>query len=70
MGIGNLVAIVQTNIKRLLAYSSIAHMGYMILGLLCATPRGNAAALFYIISYTIMTPRRFWYDFINESSRF
>ncbi|MCB1827238.1 MAG: NADH-quinone oxidoreductase subunit NuoN [Coxiellaceae bacterium] len=55
MAIGNLVAIVQTNIKRLLAYSSIAHMGYMILGLVCATPRGNAAALFYIISYTVMT---------------
>jgi len=55
MAIGNFVAIVQKNIKRLLAYSSIAHMGYMILGLLCATPRGNAAALFYILTYTIMT---------------
>jgi len=55
MAIGNIVAIVQTNIKRMLAYSSIAHMGYMILGLACGTARGNAAALFYIISYTIMT---------------
>jgi NADH-quinone oxidoreductase subunit N len=55
MAIGNLVAIVQTNIKRLLAYSSIAHMGYMILGLACGTAYGNTAALFYIISYTIMT---------------
>ena len=55
MAIGNFVAIVQRSLKRLLAYSSIAHMGYMILGLVCATPRGNAAALFYIISYTIMT---------------
>lgn len=55
MAIGNLAAIVQSNIKRLLAYSSIAHMGYMILGLICATPQGNAAALFYMISYVIMT---------------
>lgn len=55
MSIGNIVAIIQQNLKRLLAYSSIAHMGYMILGLVCATPRGNAAALFYIISYTLMT---------------
>ena len=55
MAIGNIVAIVQSNIKRMLAYSSIAHMGYMILGLVCGTQRGNAAALFYIISYTVMT---------------
>ncbi len=55
MAIGNIVAIAQTNIKRLLAYSSIAHMGYMILGLACGTARGNAAALFYMISYVIMT---------------
>lgn len=55
MAIGNIVAIVQTNIKRMLAYSSIAHMGYMILGLACGTQVGNSAALFYIISYTIMT---------------
>ncbi len=55
MGIGNFAAIVQTNIKRLLAYSSIAHMGYMLIGILCATPRGYAAALFYIITYSFMT---------------
>lgn len=53
IAVGNLVAIVQTNIKRMLAYSSIAHMGYMLLGLLCLTPRGNAAALFYMITYTL-----------------
>jgi len=55
MGIGNFAAIVQTNIKRLLAYSSIAHMGYMLLGILCATQRGYAAAMFYTITYAIMT---------------
>lgn len=53
--IGNVAAIVQTSIKRMLAYSSIAHIGYMLLGLACATPRGYGAALFYMISYTIMT---------------
>lgn len=53
--LGNVAALVQTNIKRMLGYSSIAHMGYMLLGLLCATPRGYSAALFYIISYSIMT---------------
>lgn len=55
MAIGNLVAIVQSNIKRMLAYSSIAHMGYMVLGIVCATTRGYTASLFYIITYTIMT---------------
>ncbi|MDF1761379.1 MAG: NADH-quinone oxidoreductase subunit NuoN [Coxiellaceae bacterium] len=55
MGIGNLSALVQTNVKRLLGYSSIAHMGYFILGLACATPRGFSASLFYMITYAIMT---------------
>ncbi len=55
MGLGNLAAIVQSNIKRMLAYSSIAHMGYMMLGLLTATPSGYGAALFYMITYALMT---------------
>lgn len=54
MAIGNFIAIAQSNIKRLLAYSSIAHMGYMILGL-CAGRWGYAAALFYVITYALMT---------------
>lgn len=53
IGVGNVVAVVQTSIKRLLAYSSIAHIGYMLLGLACGTVKGDAAALFYMISYTI-----------------
>ncbi|GAB3037903.1 NADH-quinone oxidoreductase subunit NuoN [Oleiagrimonas citrea] len=53
--IGNLVAIVQTNIKRLLAYSTIAHMGYLLLGLVNASPSGYAAAMFYAISYALMS---------------
>lgn len=55
IGIGNLVAIVQTNIKRMLAYSSIAHIGYMTLGLVAGTKTGLSAATFYMISYAIMT---------------
>ncbi len=53
IAIGNVVAIVQTNIKRLLAYSSIAHIGYMLLGLACGTTRGDAAAYFYMITYAL-----------------
>jgi len=55
MAVGNLAAIVQTNIKRMLAYSSIAHMGYMMLGLVALTPVGYGAALFYMVTYALMT---------------
>lgn len=55
ISIGNIVAIVQSNLKRMLAYSSIAHMGYMSLGLIAGTPQGYAAATFYVIAYAIMT---------------
>jgi NADH-quinone oxidoreductase subunit N len=55
MAIGNIVAIMQTNLKRMLAYSSIAHMGYMSLGLLANSKSGYAAALFYIIIYALMS---------------
>jgi len=55
MAIGNIVAIAQSNIKRMLAYSSIAHIGYMLLGLACGTPNGYAAAMFYIVSYSLMS---------------
>lgn len=55
MVVGNFAVIVQSNIKRMLAYSSIAHMGYMLLGVLCGTREGYAAATFYIITYSLMT---------------
>ncbi|OOG63326.1 NADH-quinone oxidoreductase subunit N [Rhodanobacter sp. B04] len=54
LAIGNLVAIVQTNLKRMLAYSTISHMGYLLLGLAAAGPEGYAAAMFYAISYALM----------------
>ncbi|MCW5589236.1 MAG: NADH-quinone oxidoreductase subunit NuoN [Legionellales bacterium] len=59
MALGNFVAIVQTNIKRMLAYSSIAHMGYLFLGLIAASDSGYAATLFYVISYGIMSTGAF-----------
>lgn len=55
IGVGNIIAIVQSNLKRMLAYSSIAHIGYLSLGILAGTPQGYAAATFYMISYAIMT---------------
>lgn len=54
MTFGNLVAIIQKDIKRLLAYSSIAHAGYMMMGILSLTERGYAAAIYYAMAYLIM----------------
>ena len=54
IGVGNVVAIAQTNIKRMLAYSTIAHMGFLFLGIIAGTPAGYGAAMFYVIVYAIM----------------
>ncbi|NCA70068.1 MAG: NADH-quinone oxidoreductase subunit NuoN [Sphingobacteriia bacterium] len=54
MGLGNLVAIAQTNIKRMLAYSTISHVGFVLLGLLAGSAQGYAAATFYAIVYAVM----------------
>ncbi len=51
MVIGNLTAIVQSSVKRLLAYSAIAHAGYMLLGVLSNTPPSRSALMFYVITY-------------------
>jgi NADH-quinone oxidoreductase subunit N len=53
MVLGNLTAIVQTSVKRLLAYSAIAHAGYMLVGMLANTPSGQSALLFYVITYAL-----------------
>jgi NADH-quinone oxidoreductase subunit N len=53
--IGNVTAIVQTNLKRMLAYSTIAHMGFVLLGVLTGTDLGYSAAMFYVIVYVLMT---------------
>ena len=52
MILGNVVALTQTNLKRMLAYSSIAHAGYMLMGLAAGTNAGLSAVLFYLLSYT------------------
>jgi len=52
--IGNLVAITQDNLKRMLAYSGIAHAGYILLGILPGTAEGFSATLFYIAGYAVM----------------
>lgn len=59
MGLGNLAAIAQTNIKRMLAYSTISHVGFIFLGLLAGTSDGYAAAMFYAIVYAIMAAGAF-----------
>lgn len=55
IAVGNIVAIAQANLKRMLAYSTIAHMGFLILGLIAGNDNGYSSALFYVIAYTIMT---------------
>lgn len=57
--IGNLIAIVQTNLKRMLAYSTVSHVGFLLLGLAGGGERGYAAALFYAISYALMSAAAF-----------
>ena len=53
MVVGSLIAIVQDNLKRMLAYSGIGHVGFMLLGVIAATPEGYSAAMFYVIVYAI-----------------
>jgi NADH-quinone oxidoreductase subunit N len=53
MVVGNLIAISQSNIKRMLAYSTIANMGFMLMGFLAANVDGFSAAMFYMITYVM-----------------
>ncbi len=57
--IGNVVAIAQSNIKRMLGYSAIAHVGFILLAVFCGTGTGNAAALFYTLTYVLMAAGSF-----------
>jgi NADH-quinone oxidoreductase subunit N len=52
--VGSVLAVVQTDVKRMLAYSSISHAGYVLVGLQAATDRGIAGSLFYLLAYTFM----------------
>ncbi len=57
--VGNLAAIMQTNIKRMLAYSTISHMGFVLLGLLPGTAFGFGASMYYVIVYALMSTAAF-----------
>ncbi|MGH2360456.1 MAG: NADH-quinone oxidoreductase subunit N [bacterium] len=55
MTLGNVAALLQSNLKRLLAYSSIAHAGFMLTGIIAANRTGTSAVVFYLLVYTLMT---------------
>jgi len=59
MVLGNVVAIAQSNIKRMLAYSTISHVGFILLGLLAGSAAGYAAAMFYTVVYALMSAGAF-----------
>ncbi|MFZ3043201.1 MAG: NADH-quinone oxidoreductase subunit NuoN [Thiobacillus sp.] len=55
MAVGNIAAIAQTNLKRMLAYSTISHMGFMLLAILAGSQNGYGSAMFYVLVYTLMS---------------
>jgi len=55
MGLGNVIAIAQTSIKRMLAYSAISHMGFFLLGIISASNNGYSSSMFYVIVYAVMS---------------
>jgi NADH-quinone oxidoreductase subunit N len=57
--VGNVVAIAQSNIKRMLGYSTIAHVGFILAAVFCGTGQGYAAALFYTLTYAVMVAGAF-----------
>jgi len=59
MTVGNVVALAQLNLKRMLAYSSIAHVGYMLVGVVAGGALGNGSVLFYLLVYTFTTAGAF-----------
>jgi NADH-quinone oxidoreductase subunit N len=67
MIVGNVIAISQISIKRMLAYSSIAHAGYILVGVVGANPTGSSGVLFYLMAYTMMNVGAFGVLSILES---
>jgi NADH-quinone oxidoreductase subunit N len=57
--VGSVAAVVQTDVKRMLAYSSVAHAGYVLIGVQAATDKGTSAALFYVCTYAVMATGAF-----------
>ncbi|MFQ6112495.1 MAG: NADH-quinone oxidoreductase subunit N [bacterium] len=66
MTLGNLIAIVQNNIKRLLAYSSIAHAGYALMGTVLLSEQGIYATIFYLVVYYLMNLGAFLVVIVNQ----
>ncbi len=67
MVVGNVIAISQNSIKRMLAYSSVAHAGYILVGIVAANQTGNNGVLFYLMAYTMMNVGAFGVLSILES---
>ena len=59
LAVGNVAAIAQTNLKRMLAYSTISHVGFILMGFVAGTPQGVSAAMFYTIAYAFMAAAAF-----------
>jgi NADH-quinone oxidoreductase subunit N len=59
LGLGNIVAIAQTNLKRMLAYSTISHVGFILMGFIAGTPDGIRASMFYTFAYVLMAAAGF-----------
>ena len=57
--VGSIAALVQTDVKRMLAYQSISHAGYILIGVQAATNKGTSAALFYLCTYAVMATGAF-----------
>jgi NADH-quinone oxidoreductase subunit N len=68
MTVGNVIAIAQQNLKRMLAYSSIAHVGYMLVGVVAGGALGNGSVLFYLLVYTFTTAGSFGVILLLERS--
>ena len=60
IALGNVVAIAQTSIKRMLAYSTISNMGFLLLGFFAGTAAGYSAAMAYAVIYMVSYPRGVW----------
>ena len=69
MTVGNVVALAQSNLKRMLAYSSIAHVGYMLVGLVAGGVGGASSVLFYLLTYTFTTAGAFGVITLCERAR-
>ena len=70
LAIGNLSALLQTNLKRLLAYSTVSHVGFLFVGMAGGGAQGFAAAMFYAISYAVMTAAAFGAIIVMSSRGF